>query len=58
VTRSWSSCTRQASTSAAPGRPADDRNYLVLTLRDGQVVAMRACRDRAEAAARAGLGPP
>lgn len=39
-------------------RPADDRNYLVLTLRDGQVVAMRACRDRAEAAARAGLGPP
>jgi ketosteroid isomerase-like protein len=39
-------------------RPADDRNYLVLTLRDGQIVAMRACRDRDEAAARAGLGPP
>ena len=39
-------------------RPAADRNYLVLPLRDGQVVAMRACRDRAEAAARAGLGPP
>jgi len=39
-------------------RPAADRNYLVLTLRDGQVVAMRACHDRAEAAARAGLGPP
>jgi ketosteroid isomerase-like protein len=39
-------------------RPADDRNYLVLTLRHGQIVAMRACHDRAEAAARAGLGPP
>jgi ketosteroid isomerase-like protein len=39
-------------------RSASDRNYLVLTLRHGQVVAMRACHDRAEAAARAGLGPP
>jgi ketosteroid isomerase-like protein len=39
-------------------RAADDRNYLVLTLRHGQIVAMRACHDRAEAAARAGLGPP
>jgi ketosteroid isomerase-like protein len=38
-------------------RSASDRNYLVLTLRHGQVVAMRACHDRAEAAARAGLGP-
>jgi len=37
-------------------RPADDRNFLVLTLRQGRVVAMRACRDRAEARAVAGLG--
>ena len=37
-------------------RPADDRNYLVLTLRQRQVIAMRACRDRAEAAGLAGLG--
>ncbi len=37
-------------------RPADDQNFLVLTLRQGRVVAMRACRDRAEARAVAGLG--
>ena len=30
-------------------RPANDRNYDVLTLRDGRIVALRACRDRAEA---------
>ncbi len=36
-------------------RSADDRNYLVLTLRQQHVVAMRACRDRAEAAALASL---
>lgn len=48
VTRSWSSSIR-------PGihrrrvRQADDRNFLVLTLRQGRVIAMRACRDRAEA---------
>lgn len=32
-------------------RPAEDRNYLVLTVRHGQITAMRACRDRDEAAA-------
>ena len=37
-------------------RQAGDRNFLVLTLRQGRVVAMRACRDRAEARAVAGLG--
>jgi uncharacterized protein len=37
-------------------RQADDRNFLVLTLRQGRVVAIRACRDRAEALAAAGLG--
>jgi ketosteroid isomerase-like protein len=36
-------------------RQADDRNFLVLTLREGRVVAMRACRDRAEARDFAGL---
>jgi ketosteroid isomerase-like protein len=30
-------------------RKADDRNYDVLTVRDGHIVAMRACHDRAEA---------
>jgi ketosteroid isomerase-like protein len=35
---------------------AGDRNYLVLTLRQQQVIAMRACRDRDEAAVLAGLG--
>lgn len=37
-------------------RRADDRNYDVLTIRDGRIVAMRACRDRAEALALAGIG--
>jgi ketosteroid isomerase-like protein len=37
-------------------RSAGDRNYLVLTLRQQQVIAMRACRDRDEAAVLAGLG--
>jgi ketosteroid isomerase-like protein len=37
-------------------RSAGDRNYLVLTLRQQQVVAMRACHDRDEAAVLAGLG--
>jgi ketosteroid isomerase-like protein len=32
-------------------RQAEDRNYLVLTVRQGQITAMRACRDRDEAAA-------
>lgn len=36
-------------------RQADDRNFLVLTLREGQVTAMRACRDRKEARDFAGL---
>ena len=35
---------------------AGDRNYLVLTFRQQQVIAMRACRDRDEAAVLAGLG--
>jgi hypothetical protein len=33
----------------------EDRNYLVLTLSGGQVVAMRAFRDRDEACAFTGL---
>jgi ketosteroid isomerase-like protein len=45
--------------------PADDRNYEVLTLRDGRIIALRACHSRAEAVAIAGIadvrgsdGPP
>jgi ketosteroid isomerase-like protein len=34
---------------------AQDRNYDVFTVRDGRVVAMRACRNRAEALAVAGI---
>jgi hypothetical protein len=37
-------------------RPSGDQNYLVLTRRQQQVVAMRACHDRDEAAVLAGLG--
>jgi ketosteroid isomerase-like protein len=34
---------------------AHDRNYDVFTVRDGRIVAMRDCRDRAEALALAGI---
>lgn len=34
---------------------ADDRNYDVFTIRDGRIVALRACHDRAEALALAGI---
>jgi ketosteroid isomerase-like protein len=37
-------------------RQADDRNYLVLTLQQGRIAAMRACRDREEARGFAGIG--
>jgi ketosteroid isomerase-like protein len=36
-------------------RRADDRNYDVFTIRDGRIVAMRACHDRDEALEVAGL---
>ena len=36
---------------------ADDRNYLVLTLQQGRIIAMRACRGREEARGFAGIGP-
>jgi hypothetical protein len=38
-------------------RPGNDRNYLVLTLDQDRITKMRACRDRAEARAVAGLNP-
>lgn len=38
-------------------RQGNDRNYLVLTLDQGRITRMRACRDRAEARALAGLNP-
>ena len=34
----------------------DDRTYDVLTVRDGLIVGLRACRDRGEARAIAGIG--
>jgi ketosteroid isomerase-like protein len=40
---------------ALRARQADDRNYDVLTIRDGRIVAMRACRDRQEALSIAGV---
>jgi ketosteroid isomerase-like protein len=36
-------------------RQADDRSYDVVTLRDGLIVGLRACRDRSEARSRAGI---
>lgn len=35
--------------------PADDRNYEVLTLRDGQIIALQACHSKAEAMTIAGI---
>jgi ketosteroid isomerase-like protein len=36
-------------------RPADDRTYDVLTVRDGLIIGLHACRDRSEARALAGI---
>lgn len=38
------------------GRPDDDRTYDVATVKDGLIVALRACRDRDEARTLAGIG--
>jgi hypothetical protein len=35
---------------------ADDRTYDVITVRDGLIVGLRACRDHGEARAIAGIG--
>jgi ketosteroid isomerase-like protein len=35
---------------------ADDRTYHVVTVRDGLIVGLRACRDRREARSLAGIG--
>ena len=37
-------------------RQADDRTYDVVTLRDGLIVGLYACRDRSEARSLAGIG--
>lgn len=37
-------------------RHADDRTYDVVTVRDGLIIALHACRDRAEARSLAGIG--
>jgi hypothetical protein len=39
-------------------RKADDRNFNVLTVRNGCIVALRDCRDRMEALAVAGIQEP
>ena len=36
-------------------RSADDRNFHLVTVRDGKVVSMQACRDRVELRSQAGL---
>ena len=40
---------------ALRARQGEDRNYDVLTIRDGRIVAMHACRDREEAMSVAGM---
>jgi ketosteroid isomerase-like protein len=47
--------TRTPGLDAFRTRKAEDRNVDVLTFRGGRVVGLRACRDRAEAMALAGL---
>jgi ketosteroid isomerase-like protein len=37
-------------------REGDDRTYDVVTVRDGLIVTLRACRDRGEARSLAGIG--
>jgi len=37
------------------GREADDRTYDVVTVRDGMIVRLHACRDRGEARSLAGI---
>jgi ketosteroid isomerase-like protein len=37
-------------------RQADDRTYSVVTVRDGLIVGLHACRDRSEARSLAGIG--
>jgi len=37
-------------------RQADDRTYDVVTVRDGLIVGLQACRDRGEARSLAGIG--
>ena len=41
--------------SPGAGLQADDRTYDVITVRDGLIVGLRACRDHGEARAVAGI---
>lgn len=47
--------TRTPGLDALRARHAEDRNFDVFTIRGGRVVALRACRDRAEALVLAGI---
>ena len=49
-------CVRTPGIDDHRGRHGDDRSYVVLTVRDGTIVALRDCHDRDEARALAGLG--
>ena len=46
---------RTAGVDAYRVRQSDDRDYAMLTMRDGRIVALRDCRDRADALTRAGI---
>ena len=37
-------------------RQADDRTYDIVTVRDGRIIGLHACRDRSEARSLAGIG--
>jgi ketosteroid isomerase-like protein len=47
---------RTPGSDAFRARKTDDRTYDVVTVREGRIVALHACRDRAEAMAVAGIG--
>jgi ketosteroid isomerase-like protein len=47
--------TRTPGVDAQRARAADDGNYDVVTVREGRIVALRACRNRNEALAIAGI---
>ena len=48
-------CVRTSGIAEHRNREGDDRSYVVLTVRDGRIVAMRDCLDRDEARALAGV---
>lgn len=47
---------RQPGVDSYRARKANDLNYTVVTVREGRIIALRACRDRQEASTLAGIG--